>query len=164
MAERNRLTAKDSFGDLCFEIDSIVIHSADNVTEEVFDKILHRLFEFEQAEEYGQIIKTSGEIDVSGTVSYPAKAIREWAEAEIKRGDDPYINKFYNRYFGAEAERVPNDRVYYFVTYLGPYRSIDVHGTSQFAGYSIRRDLDKSPRMTQPDQFKAGNKNKKWRK
>lgn len=160
MLNRKRLTTTDSFGDLCFEIDGFVVRSANSMTEAAFDKIIHRLFEFEQAEEHGQIIKTSGELDVSGTVSYPAKAIREWAESEIKRGEDPYVSDFYDRYFGSEAERVPNDRVYYFVTFLGPYRSIDIHGTDQFAGYSIRRDLEKSPRSAQPNADAP----KKWRK
>lgn len=161
MPNRKRITGTDSFGDLCFLINDTPIHSSEDMHGSAFDIILHRLFEYEQAEEHGEIIRTSGDIDVSGTVSYTGKAIREWAESECKRGEDPYIQKFYDRYFGKDAERVPNDRVYYFVNFTGMWRSLDLHGTvTAYTGYSIRRDTEKSPRLAQPNADAP----KKWRK
>lgn len=82
-------------------------------------------------------------IEVNNNNSYLGKDIRAWAE----QGEDWYARDVHEKYYSDASKFTPNDKVFYYIDYVNWAEAKMIFGSSIKSGCTLRRDLNKSPRI-----------------
>ena len=82
-------------------------------------------------------------IEANNDKSYLGKEIREWC---MNNPEDNMAQNIMNKYYSDHVEFKPSDKIYYFIDYISATQSFREYGSLYMYGYSLHRDLEKSPR------------------